>query len=59
MDKYMATEQAYKNGYNRALKEFAERLKLEKFEINDIYENIFYAVETDVVDSLIMEMTMK
>ena len=27
MDKYTACELAYKNGYNKALKEFSEKLK--------------------------------
>ena len=59
MNAYTATELAYKNGYKAGIQELAKRLKLEKFEINDIYENIFYVVEVDVIDSYVAEMTEK
>jgi hypothetical protein len=39
-----------------AIKEFAERLKEKKFELNDQNEDIFYAVEVSDIDNLVKEM---
>ena len=53
MNEFMATEIAYKNGYNQALKEFVERMK-EKIGFNctlvDVYE---------IIDQIAKEMEMK
>ena len=38
------------------IKEFAERLKEKKFELNDIYEKIFYAVDVEDIDNLLKEL---
>lgn len=55
----MATN-SYKLHYNEAkaeaVKEFAERLKEKKFELNDQNEDIFYAVEVSDIDNLVKEL---
>jgi hypothetical protein len=39
-----------------AIKEFAERLKEKKFELDDQNEDIFYAVEVSDIENLVKEM---
>lgn len=57
MDKHTATEQAYKNGYAKGIKEFAERLKERKYQSSDWShgEHPFVVEETDI-DELVEEM---
>lgn len=65
MDQYTMTEQAYKNGYNAALKELSAKIKAQNgndfmdswYESADIcYEfnqKVFESVIDDIVESLI------
>ena len=45
-----------KRFYTEAIKEFAERLKTNVFEVDDINEDIFLAVEVSYIDNLVKEM---
>lgn len=44
---------------SEAVKEFAERLKEKKFELDDQNEDVFYAVEMTDIDNLVKEMDGK
>jgi len=53
------TEQAYKNGYEAGVKEFAKRLKEEKCDLvssRDYCGNL-YEIEGNDIDDLVKEMT--
>ena len=52
MDKHTACELAYKNGYNNALEEFAERLKEKSMQKFDWIEY----VEVENIGNLVKEM---
>jgi hypothetical protein len=54
---YEATEQAYKNGYEKGIKDFAERLKEYKYQSSDWShgEHPFVVEESDI-DDLVEEM---
>lgn len=55
MDKHTACELAYKNGYNKALEEFAEKLKLiSKFLPLAVLPDSFVAVSD--IDNTLKEM---
>ena len=45
------------NARTEAIKEFAERLKVNVFEVDDLNEDTFYAVEVSYIDYLVKEMT--
>lgn len=53
MDKHTATEMAYKNGYAKGVKEFAERLK-EKFTLQ--WCGSKFGIIHGWIDSLVKEM---
>lgn len=55
MNTYTATEQAYKNGYEAGVKEFAERMKSEKF----IYKNFGELVQVDDINTIAEELIDK
>ena len=57
MDKHTATEQAFKNGYEKGIKEFVERLKVYKYLSSDWShgEHPFVVEEADI-DDLVEEM---
>ena len=55
MNVYTATEQAYKNGYEAGVKEFAERFKEKVGSIPQYHFNLLQ-VEDDI-NTLVKEMT--
>ena len=57
MDMHTATEQAYKNGYNRALEDFANWLKsgIIEDETNPL-KNRYPIVTKECVDNFVKEM---
>ena len=52
MDQYTMTEQAYKNGYNAALKELAEQLKEHACSYDLDNYHWFEAVDVEVIDDI-------
>ena len=61
MNEHNATEQAYKNGYKKgraeAIKDFAERLKEQKYQSSDWSHGEHpFVVEEDDIDELVQEM---
>lgn len=54
MDERDAIEQAYKNGFEAGVKEFAERLKEKLYGIPTVYNSHF----SRLVDTLVEEMTV-
>ena len=54
MDKYTATEISYKNGYNQALKEFAERVKQ-----NALIDNGYEVLQQGTIDQIAKELERK
>ena len=62
MDKHTATEQAYKNGYEAGVKEFAERLKERAVSHSycnapDFKLNTKYEIWDSCIDNLLTELT--
>lgn len=55
MDERDAIEQAYKNGFEAGIREFAERLKAEKFK----HKNFGELVQVEDIDNLVEEMCGK
>lgn len=55
MDKYTATEEAYKNGYEDGIKAFALRLK--KYKIRPEFPWDDFVVCETTIDDLVKEMT--
>ena len=54
---YEATEQAYKNGYEKGIKDFAERLKEYKYLSSDWSHGEHpFVVEENDIDELVEEM---
>ena len=53
MDEYTACEQSYKNGYDKGVKEFADRLR--KVAFRGFWETRDY-VEVDQIDDIEYEM---
>ena len=51
------TEQAYKNGYEAGVKEFAERLKSLQIGLEISGESLYY-VPIDCIDNLVKEMEL-
>lgn len=47
MDQYTMTEQAYKNGYNQALKDIVEQLKAHKIKPEFPWDD-FFVTETTI-----------
>ncbi len=57
MKTYEATEYAYKNGYKKGIKDFAEKLKEHKYQSSDWSHGEHpYVVEEDDIDQLVEEM---
>lgn len=64
MDQYTMTEQAYKNGYNAALKELSEKIKAQNgndfldswYESADICYEFNQEVFEAVIDELVAQM---
>ncbi len=54
MNEHDATEQAFRNGYNAGVREFAERIKAEKF----IHKNFGELVQVDDIDTIADELTV-
>ena len=53
MDIHLATEQAYKNGYEKGVKDFAERLRENKF----THKNLGELICVEDIDNLLKQMT--
>ena len=57
MKTYEATEQAYKNGYEKGIKDFAENLKEYKYQSSDWSHGEHpFVVEENDIDELVEEM---
>ena len=60
MNNYTATEIAYKNGYNQALKDFAENVKAKKFkDIRWYGGEVAFGINAPDIDQLAKEMEIK
>jgi hypothetical protein len=60
MDDYTATEIAYKNGYNQALKDFTEKVKTKKFkDIRWYAGEVAFGMNAPDIDQLAKELEKK
>jgi hypothetical protein len=58
MNTYDATEIAYKNGYNQALRDFAESVKANKdYLFSSIYSKIDFEIQIDRIEKELVRRT--